>query len=1181
MFLPSLKSASARSSLFVGLVLACVFSMHAQTTATVTPINYAQQSNGMLQAGDGNFYAPSLPALVTCISDSTNLCSYIFQMTPAGVTSIFFSFDPIPASAALQNMYGIEPSALIVGLDGNLYGACLAGGPGTFGTIFKIDINTKLPTILKSFGSSGSITDPGYQPNSLIQAPDGSFYFTNGVGIYQLTVDPTTGNGTVSTLYTFPFTNQLATNGTSATSLIQGSDGDLYLTMRTAPQTAPGGGTPGAIARFDPTSSSFTSIFSFAADGSQGDQPMGPLTEGPDGGLYGITLFSANTQPNPSMAFEVTTGGAFYLLHPFAERTAIYNNVLTLGSDGNFYGATLLGGDTTGANCMPSPTATGCGTIFQMTPTGAYTTLHQFEGGIPDLTNLPLPPPVDGASPTTPLVQTGDGSFYGTQAGNPKSVPIVYKFSLTPAVPAPIQLTLDPQQVIPGNPTTLTWQVLNAYSLTAQQCGASIVGNPAGAAGSGQWTGKQPGSMVNGIFSGTATITPTANGLFTYALTCGGKESGFVTLSAKDDSLMQIVPPTPESLLATVNKSFDLSVQATGGKAPYSWTTPVNLPEGITFESSASSGTFGGIPLQYGSYPLVLEVEDSSPNPLKQTLSITITVSSGLTMVQNLQNPVQGASYLWSLASDTSGGLPPYTWQVTGGSLPTGLQLDTTTGEIKGTATVTGPFSFTITVSDSEGTPDKFPATFNLKVAGPLQVVTGSPLNPAGVGIPYKVMLEAAGGQPPYSWSLANNGGGNVPPGMNLEMDGTFSGTPTQYTVPVGQYNNFNVIVSDSSTPKQTAPATLAIAVASTLKIETGSLPNGTVGVVTDVPLAATGGVPPYTWTASATPNPNIGITVINGNVLEINPTIALISVVTLSVKDSEATADQKTVNLDLTTLPALVATTTTLTTSTTTAGTGESVTLTAKVTPLSGLTPTGQMTFASGTTTLGTASLDPNGNATLQTTFAATGVFNITATYSGNGVDAGSVSTPLTETVVTPGITTAVSPVSLTVKPGSSGQLVITITPVGGYTGTIDFTCGMLPAHISCAFAPPSLSITGAGPFTDTLTVSTNGSQAAALVKPAIGPNRGGAGGGLFTATTLWLPGSLAALLGLVRRRQKGAALRDFWIIAILGLVAMGTLSSCGGSSNNARPGTYSIPISISVSGEATQNITATVMVQ
>ncbi|HEY2467590.1 MAG TPA: choice-of-anchor tandem repeat GloVer-containing protein [Terracidiphilus sp.] len=1163
-------------TLLAGILMAGAAPLEAQTTATVTPINYAQQSNGMLQAGDGNFYAPSLPILVTCINDSAHLCSYIFQMTKAGATSIFFPFDQISTSDALKNTYGIEPSALIVGMDGNLYGTCLAGGPGTLGTIFKIDIKTKQPTVLKSFGSTGSVIDLGYQPSSLIQAPDGSFYFTNGLGIYQLTVDPTTGTGTVSMLHTFAFTNQLATEGTNSTSLIQGSDGDLYLTMRTAPQTVMGGGAAGAIARFDPRTGVFTPIFSFAADGSQGDQPMGPLTEGPDGGFYGVTLFSANAATSPGVGFEVT-GGGFSLLHPFTERVGNYDGVLTLGSDGNFYGATLLGGDNSGTNCMTAPNVTGCGTIYQMTPAGAFTTLHQFEGGVPDLTNLPLPPPVDGASPTSPLVQSDDGSFYGTQAGNPTSIPIVYQFSLTPAVQPPIQLTFNPAKVIPGNPTTLTWQVLNAYSLTAQQCGASIVGSPAGAAGAGEWTGKQTGTMVNSVYTGTATITPTANGLFKFALTCGGNESGFATLSAKDDSLMQIVVPAPDQLTGTVKNPFNLTMSAIGGKSQYFWNVPEPLPEGITFDQN--TGTFGGTPLQHGSFPLTVEVKDSSPNPLEQSLSITLSISSGLVLHQNLLNPTKGVAYLQSLAPDTQGGITPYTWQVTAGSLPTGLQLDSTTGMIKGTPTAVGPFSFTITVTDFETNPDTFQAVFNLVVAGPLQVITPFPLPEASVGVPYKFSLEAGGGTQPYTFSLGANSAGSVPPGMILLPDGTFTGTPIQFSTAANGFNSFNVTVSDSSNPVQTAPATVSIAVKKTLQLLTGSLPDGTVGVVTDVPLEATGGVPPYIWTATATPNPNIGIRIVNGNVLEYDPTVAMVNVITLTVTDSETTPDSKSTNLDLTTLPAPLATTTTLAASNTAAGTGESVTLTATVTPLSGATPTGQVIFTNGTTNFGTVPLDATGKAVLQTSFASTGVYSITAAYSGNGVDAASVSTPLTETVVTPGITAAVNPVSLTIKPGSSGQLVITITPTGGYTGSITFSCGTLPKHVSCTFAPPSLTIDGTGSFTDTLTVSTAAPLTATLIRPGV--DQGSAG--LFAATFLWLPGLLAALFGLLRRKGKCAPERasGFWIIALLFVVGAAALSSCGGSLGFAKPGTYTIPVTISAAGGTSQSINATVIVQ
>jgi hypothetical protein len=340
----------------------------------------------------------------------------------------------------------------------------------------------------------------------------------------------------------------------------------------------------------------------------------------------------------------------------------------------------------------------------------------------------------------------------------------------------------------------------------------------------------------------------------------------------------------------------------------------------------------------------------------------------------------------------------------------------------------------------------------------------------------------------------------------------------------------------------------------------------------------ATGGVPPYKWSVSSTPSANLDLAIVDGNVLQYFPTAALYYMVTLTVADSEQFPPTPQLNVPLMTLPLALPTTTTLTSSNTTAGTGESVTLTANVTQSAGSIPTGQVLFAYGTTTLGTVTLDANGNATLQTSFSATGVYNITASYSGNGTDAPSVSNSLTETVVTPGITAAVNPTSLSIQPGSSGQLVITITPIGGYTGTIDFSCGTLPAHVSCTFAPPTLTLSGAGPFTDTLTVSTNAAATAQLRFPG----QGGKLNSVLLAALLWLPGSMAAMFGLKRRKSKHSTSRQvFWMIAILLWIGAGALSSCGGKSSFAAPGTYTIPITLTVSGESTQNINATVIVE
>jgi len=61
---------------------------------------------------------------------------------------------------------------------------------------------------------------------------------------------------------------------------------------------------------------------------------------------------------------------------------------------------------------------------------------------------------------------------------------------------------------------------------------------------------------------------------------------------------------------------------------------------------------------------------------------------------------------------------------------------------------------------------------------------------------------------------------------------------------------------------------------------------------------------------------------------------------------------------------------------------------------------PTGAVTFMDGTTTLGSASLDPGGQATLTTSSLAVGTHSITAVYGGDGSFNGSTSPALSQVV-------------------------------------------------------------------------------------------------------------------------------------------------------------------------------------
>jgi uncharacterized repeat protein (TIGR03803 family) len=126
----------------------------------------------------------------------------------------------------------------------------------------------------------------------------------------------------------------------------------------------------------------------------------GPLVQGIDGNLYG-TEYAGGTDGYGSV-FKITPEGALSTVHTFdAKAGGNYPTGLAVGLNGNLYGTTKQGG-ATGAPC-PTPVA-GCGTIFELTATGATSVLHEFIG-------------TDGMYPVAGLTLGPDGNFYGTTNG--------------------------------------------------------------------------------------------------------------------------------------------------------------------------------------------------------------------------------------------------------------------------------------------------------------------------------------------------------------------------------------------------------------------------------------------------------------------------------------------------------------------------------------------------------------------------------------------------------------------------------------------------------------------------------------------------------------------------------------------------------------------------------------------
>jgi hypothetical protein len=273
--------------------------------------------------------------------------------------------------------------------------------------------------------------------------------------------------------------------------------------------------------------------------------------------------------------------------------------------------------------------------------------------------------------------------------------------------------------------------------------------------------------------------------------------------------------------------------------------------------------------------------------------------------------------------------------------------------------------------------------------------------------------------------------------------------------------------------------------------------------------------------------------------------------------------------------------TTTTLSASATSVNEQQSVTLTASVT---GTSPSGTVTFLSGTTSLGTATLS-DGTASFTTSFSNAGNLSLTASYGGDANNLPSVSAAVTLAVAAPDFAVSTPASSASVSPGQSASFTFTVTPSGGFSSAVTFTCSPpLPTGVNCAFNPSSVTPANGQPGTTKLTISTAAPSAAVQQAASRTRNR-----------SPWRQGeaivSLAGLLGFFFGRSKltGAMRRSGLYLLILPAIAcMLSLSSCGGSgSGNKTPttpgtptGTASVTVTAAVGSGGPQHTTAVTIV-
>lgn len=319
----------------------------------------------------------------------------VYRITPGGSLSTLYTFD--------FQITGDRPFAGVLRMaDGTLFGT--NRGSGAYeGNVFRLDSGGF--TSLHDFTGNFVGGDGGHPEAAPVEGGDGNLYGTTTTG----------GPMDIGTLYRIDALGDYTLvhsfsggvgpqDGATPRALVLGDDGDLYGTTSALGPTQPTASS-GTVYRFSPGESGVTTVHAFR--GSDGTGPSS-LVKGPDGDFYGTT--TAGGTKNQGTVFRLAPDGDFEVLHAFDPAAGDGTGPvgLTVGSDGNLYGATSSGG-------------AGIGTVFRVRPNGAFRTLFVFDlfavgsGG-------------GGSSPQGPPVQVGNKLYGTTFLGGTGGKGIVYRF---------------------------------------------------------------------------------------------------------------------------------------------------------------------------------------------------------------------------------------------------------------------------------------------------------------------------------------------------------------------------------------------------------------------------------------------------------------------------------------------------------------------------------------------------------------------------------------------------------------------------------------------------------------------------------------------------------------------------------------------------------------------------------
>jgi uncharacterized repeat protein (TIGR03803 family) len=371
-----------------GLLVACC-SLALSQTARLETLHYfngpqGEAPLGLTPAGSGVFYGATYAGGVFQSGCSSFGCGTAFRFSIAQGLTVLHQFT---YAAGANPRTGLVPDGV-----GGFYGSTAAGGANSAGTIFGITGDTLTHVFQIPWGAAHTTVSLEAAANGdLLGATEGSPFG----GIYRYVPDES-----LTILKTYVGGNP--TEGILPQGVIEASDGNLYGAV------GQGGSTTafGSIFKITPAGV-YSTLHSFT--GEDGGIAESGVIQATDGNLYGTRTTGGDRTKclgafgrGCGVVYRIATSGQYTKLHEFSgglNGEEPYGPLMQ-ASDGNFYGTTYSGGlfrQCPGVGIL----GLGCGTVFRITPSGQFTTIHRFTGR-------------DGANPDGALVEGTDGWLYGT-----------------------------------------------------------------------------------------------------------------------------------------------------------------------------------------------------------------------------------------------------------------------------------------------------------------------------------------------------------------------------------------------------------------------------------------------------------------------------------------------------------------------------------------------------------------------------------------------------------------------------------------------------------------------------------------------------------------------------------------------------------------------------------------------